>query len=189
MIPRVAWLVGTTIGLALSGFVLHFPGSFGDFAGWDPAALIFGAILGFMTGVWVGLFQWAALRLPRGPGGRLLLAMGVGIGVTHALNDGAPLSLGLPIVAAASGLAMTAAIAAILGERRPAALAASFVGWAGGLLLAALIVRWTGLPWEETPVGWSTEHAVDGVVVGLTWGVLTAMVGLPAILRRSGQPV
>ncbi len=181
-------MVGTTVGLALGGFVLHFPGSFGDLARWDPAAIgfgaIFGAILGSITGVVVGLFQWAALRLPRGPGVRLLLAMGVGIGITHALNDGAPLSLGLPIVAAASGLAMTAAVAAILRERRPAALAMSFAGWAGGLLLAAQVTDMLGLPWEETPLGWSTEHAVAGVVVGLLWGTLTVAVGLPEILKR-----
>ena len=177
-------MVGTTVGLALGGFVLHFPGSFGDLASWDPAAIVFGAILGFITGVVVGLFQWAALRLPRGPGGRQLLTMGVGIGVTHALNDGAPLSLRLPIVAAASGLAMTVAVAVILRERRPAALAMSFAGWAGGLLLAAQVADMLGLPWEDTPVGWSTEHAVAGVVVGLLWGTLTVAVGLPEILKR-----
>ena len=184
MIRRVAWVAATIIGLALGGFVLHFPGSFGDLTRWDPSAVLFGAILGFVTGVWVGLAQWVGLRLPRGPGGRLLLTMGVGIGVTHALNDGAPLSLGLPIVAAASGLAMTMAMAAILGERRPAALAASFVGWAGGLVLAARVTDLLGLPWEETPVGWSTEHAVAGMVVGLVWGTLTNATGLPKILRR-----
>ncbi len=177
-------MVGTTVGLALGGFVLHFPGSFGDSFRWNPAAIIFGAILGLITGVVVGLFQWAALRLPRGPGGRLLLTMGVGIGVTHALSDGAPLSLRLPLVAAASGLAMTVAVAAILGERRPAALAMSFAGWAGGLLLAAQVTDMLALPWEETPLGWSTEHAVAGVVVGLLWGTLTNATGLPKILRR-----
>ncbi len=187
MIERVSWVAATTVGIAVGGFVLHFPGSFGELVSWDPVALIFGALLGFVTGVWVGLFQWAALRLPRGQGGRLLLVMGVGVGVTHALNDGAPASLGLPIVTVASGLAMTAAVARLLRERRPAVLAANFVGWTGGLLLAALTVGWMGLPWEETPVGWSTEHMVDGIVVGLIWGGLTAAVGLPAILRRSGE--
>ena len=181
---RVAWVAATIIGLALGGFILHFPGSFGGLTGWDPVAVVFGGLLGFANGVLVGLPQWAALRLPRGPGGRLLLAMGVGVGVTHALNDGAPFSLGLPIVAAASGLAMTAAMAGILHERRPVALAAHFVGWAGGLLLADQVTVILGLPASETPVGWATEHAVAGLVVGLSWGVLTAAVGLPEILRR-----
>ena len=66
MIRRVAWVAATIIGLALGGFVLHFPGSFGDLTHWDPSAVLFGAILGFVTGVWVGLAQWVGLRLPRG---------------------------------------------------------------------------------------------------------------------------
>lgn len=184
MTRRVAWVAATIIGLVLGGFVLHFPGSFGDLRSWDPTALIFGGILGFMTGVWVGLFQWAALLLPRRQAGRLLLAMGIGIGITHALNDAAPSSLGLPVVALASGLGMAAAVASFLGERRPAALLACFVGWAGGLVLAAQVTSMLGLPASETPVGWATEHAVAGLVVGLAWGVLTAIAGLPEILRR-----
>ncbi|HSG84960.1 MAG TPA: hypothetical protein VLA23_01375 [Candidatus Limnocylindrales bacterium] len=31
------------------------------------------------------------------------------------------------------------------------------------------------LPWEETPVGWATEHAVQGVIVGLVWGGATVL--------------
>ena len=188
MIRRAAWVAATTIGLAVGGFVLHFPGSFGDLRSWDPTALIFGGILGFITGIWVGLLQWVALLLPRGPGARLLLAMGVGIAITHALNDAAPRGLGLPIVSIASGLGMTAAFATILGERRPVALATCFVGWAGGLLLAAQVTSILGLPASETPVGWATEHAVAGLVVGLLWGSLMAAVGLPELLRRRGEP-
>jgi hypothetical protein len=187
MIRRVAWVAATSIGLVLGGFVLHFPGSFGDLRSWDPAALIFGGILGFITGVWVGVFQWVALLLPRRRGGRLLLAMGIGIGITHALNDAAPSSLGLPIVAIASGLGTTAAVAVILGERRPVALVACFVGWAGGLLLAVQVTSTLGLPASETPVGWATEHAVAGLVVGLAWGTLTVITGLPELLRRPGE--
>jgi len=173
--------VATCIGLFASGFAFHFPGSFGQ-PFWQPAALIVGAILGFMTGVAVGLVQWAALLLPRGPGRRLLLAMGIGNAVTHALNDGAPWSVGLLAVSIVSGLAMAGAFVAVLGERRPAAAAACFVGWAGGLMIAPQVTTALHMPWEETPVGWSMEHAVAGLVVGLVWGCLTAAGGLPAAL-------
>jgi hypothetical protein len=184
VIRRVAWVVATCIGLFAGGFAFHFPGSFG-IPFWDPVAVIFGAILGFMTGVGVGLVQWAALLLPRGPGGRLLLAMGVGNAVTHGLNDGAPWSVGLLVVSIVSGLAMAGAFVAILGERRPAAVAACFIGWAGGLMIAPQVTAALHMPWEETPVGWSMEHAVAGLVVGLIWGGLTAAVGLPAALERT----
>lgn len=182
MIRRVAWVAATCIGLFIGGFAFHFPGSFG-IPFWDPVALIVGAILGFITGVGIGLVQWAALLLPRGPGGRLLLTMGVGIGVTHALNDGAPWSVGLLVVSIASGLAMAGAFIGILGERRPAAVAACFVGWAGGLMIAPEVTTAMHMPWEETPIGWSMEHAVAGLVVGLVWSGLTAAVGLPATLE------
>lgn len=186
MIRRVAWLAATALGLFAGGFVLHFPGSFGE-PDWQPAAMIFGFILGFLTGVAVGLLQWAALLLPKGPGSRLALAMGVGIGVTHAFFDGAPGSVGRTFVAIVSALAMTAAFALILRERRPAALAVCFAGWTGGLLVAAAVTSTLGMPWSETPVGWSMEHAVQGLIAGLIWGAATGWIGLPDMLSRPGE--
>jgi hypothetical protein len=187
MIRRIAWVAATCVGLSIGGFIFHFPGSFGEVFP-DPAALIFGAILGFITGIAVGLIQWAALFLPRGPGGRLVVAMGVGIGVTHALNDGVSASYGLVALSIASGLGMAGSFAAILGERRPVAVTACFIGWAGGLLVADAVTNALHMPWSETPVGWSMEHAVAGLVVGVLWGGLTAAVGLPAMLQRGAAP-
>ena len=187
MIHRFAGVATTCIGLLLGGFVLHFPGSFGEWFP-DSSALVFGAILGFLTGMAVGMIQWAALLLPRGPGGRLVLAMGVGIGVTHALNDGVSASYGLTTVSIASAVGMAGAFVAILGERRPVAVAACFIGWAGGLILANAVTIGLGMPWSETPVGWSMEHAVAGLVVGLVWGGITAAVGLPTMLQRVAVP-
>lgn len=40
-----------------------------------------------------------------------------------------------------------------------------------------------GLPREETPIGWASEHLVDGIFVGFIWGTLTALAGLPARVR------
>lgn len=189
MIRSVAWVVATTLGLVVVGFIFHFPGSFGGLGTWDVSAAIVGVILGAISGVLVGLMQWAALLLPRRAGGRLVLAMAIGIGVTHAVNDGGPNSIGLVGVSILSGLAMTGAFAGPLGERRPIALAVCFVAWTGGLLLADVVTRALGTPFEETPVGWATRHAMDGLVVGLAWGIATAAVGLPARLdRRASAP-
>ena len=110
--------------------------------------------------------------------------MGIGVGITHAVNDGGPNGVGLLGVSVLSGLAMTAGFAGPLRERRPIALATCFVAWTGGLLLAEAVTKALGMPFEESPVGWATRHAMDGLVVGLVWGIATAAVGLPAILKR-----
>lgn len=188
MATRARWVLATTIGLMVAGFIFHFPGSYGELYRWDPTALIFGGLIGFVSGVGVGLIQWGALLLGRREGLRLLLWMGLGIGLTHALHDGSPNAFPLLAVASLSGLAMAAAYAWSLRERRPIPMIAVGVAWAAGLLLANATVGWMGLPWEETPVGWSTEHAIDGAVVGLVWGVATASAGVLDQLRRP-QPL
>lgn len=184
MLRPVAWVAATTVGLVVAGFIFHFPGSFGGLGTWNVSAAIFGLILGAISGVLVGLIQWIALLLPRRAGGRLLLAMAIGVGVTHAVHDGAPNSVGLIGVPVIGGVAMLAAFAGPLGERRPIVLATCFLAWTGGLLLAEVVTKALGMPLEETPVGWATRHAMDGLVVGLVWGIATVAVGLPAILDR-----
>lgn len=184
VLPNVAWVVGTTIGLVVCGFIFHFPGSFGEYS-WEVVALVFGAILGFTTGVAVGLVQWACLALRRRAGLRLLLWMGIGNAVTHGLNDGAPWSLGIVAVSLLSGIGMAVAYVVCLDDRRPMPIVLVGFGWTAGLVLASLVVDAMGLPWEETQIGWSMQHAVSGVVVGLVWGGLTVLAGIPARLRAN----
>jgi hypothetical protein len=114
--------------------------------------------------------------------------MGLGIGITHAIHDGAPNAVGLVGAAVLSGLAFAAVYAWSFGERRPVPIAVVGVGWAVALVATALVSRWLGTPWEDTPVGWSTDHAIDGIVVGLVWGVATALVGVPDRLRPQAEP-
>lgn len=180
-VRAVVWVVATTIGLAVGGFVLHFPGSFGDASGWQAGAMVFGAILGAMTGIAVGIVQWAALRLRRAAGGRLVLFMAIAIGITHALNDGGPGSTGIVTISLLAGLGVGVAFAVLYGDRRLAIV--SGAGWAVGLVAANFVTAWLGLPWTETPVGWATDHAFDGVVVGLVWGTVTALGGALERLR------
>lgn len=178
------WIASTTFGLIVGGFVLHFPGSYGGLFGWDATAVIFGGILGFVTGLAVGLVQWAALLLRRHEGFRLVVWMGLGIGVTHGLADGAPNAFPIVAIGSVGGFVMAAAYAWSFGERRAVPLAVIGSSWAVGLLVADRVTNWMGLPWEETPVGWSTDHAFEGLIVGVIWGVATAMVGVPERLRR-----
>lgn len=187
MAQRVGWLdlgwaVATVIGLAIGGFVLHFPGSSGE-ATWQPGALVFGVIRGAVNGVAVGALVWLAIGLPRDAGKRLMVWMALGIGATHGLHDGAPARLGFPVVALLSGAAFATAYAWAIGDRRPRIVGVVGLGWAVGLLLAVSVGGALGLPWSETPIGWSTDHAVDGIVVGLVWALATIAAGVPNALR------
>ena len=65
-------------------------------------------------------------------------------------------------------------------------LVASLIGWTGGWLLADALTGAWGMPWTETPVGWSQEHAAVGIVVGLLWGTATALTGMPARIAGDG---
>ena len=183
---NVAWIVATTIGLLVGGVMFHFPGSFGVFS-WQPAALVVGVIIGFVSGVFVGMVQWAALLMKRGAGLRLLLWMGTGIAVTHGLNDGAPWSIGIVALSLACGLAMAAAYAACFDDRRPIPLLLVGLGWAGALAVAHQGIRLLPLPEEETPAAWAIAHGTEALSVAVAWGVITVFAGVPARLRADGS--
>ena len=185
--PQIRWITATTLGLALVGFGLHFPGSGGS--NWDQSAAAFGAVLGAVSGVIVGLLQWLMLRgVLHGPWSAVL-SMAVGVGFSHALADGAPSSVGPAPVAVAAALVLTGALALAYAERRPVLLAASFLGWGGGLLIAYAVTGALGLPATQDPVGWGTEHAVVGTVTGLVWGALTAGAGFRSLVPRPPVPM
>lgn len=179
---NVAWIVATTIGLLVAGVMFHFPGSFGE-PSWAPAALVVGTIIGFISGVFVGGVQWAALLLKRRAGLRLLLWMGTGIAVTHGLNDGAPWSIGNIALSTACGLAMAVAYAVCFDDRRPIPLLLIGLGWAGALFVAHYGIRVLPLPEEETPAAWATAHGAEALIVAVAWGVITVLAGVPAQLR------
>ena len=185
MIPAVAWIAATTIGLTAGGFAFHFPGSIGGQADWSLSAGVFGLILGAMTGAAVGVLQWAALLLPRRTGSRLVLAMALSIGVNHALFDASPFLVSHVLMAVAAGLATAAVFAWRLGERDRLAFAISAAAWAIGIVIADVLSDAIGLPLEETGLGWATDHAFDGLVVGLVWGGATGWTGIAGRLRTS----
>ncbi len=179
------WILTTTLGMTVGGLIFHLPGSFGGLPDWDVTATIFGLMIGFVSGVVAGLLQWAGLLLPRREGLRLLLWMGVGIGVTHALHDGGPDALSRVGVSSLSGLVMAAVYVWAIGDRRSLPAIIVGVAWAIALFAANEATNRMGLPWQEDPAGWATDHAINGLIVGAIWGVATALAGIP---ERVGQP-
>jgi hypothetical protein len=182
MVTGLTWIVAITFGLVGGGFVLHFPGSYGASV-FSVGAAVFGFVLGAVNGLLVGVLAWRALRISRQDGSRMLTAMVVIVGGTHALNDGSSTQLPFVLVQALAGLVAAGAAAWILRERRPSALAVIGGAWTLGLVLAGWSGGALGLPWTETPLGWAQDHAWDGLVTGLVWGSATAVIGLPATLR------
>jgi hypothetical protein len=185
MVTRLAWIVAITLGLLGGGFAFHFPGSYGEPV-WSVGATVFGFIIGAVNGLFVGALAWMALRLSRPEGGRLLVAMAVMVGGTHALNDGSSTQLPFAIVQLLAGLVAAGTAAWILGVRRPSAIAIIGFAWTVGLVVAGWSGDILGLPLTETPLGWAQDHAWDGLVTGLVWGIATAAVGLPGMLRPVG---
>jgi hypothetical protein len=182
------WILTTTLGMTVGGLFFHLPGSFGGLPDWDVTATIFGLMVGFVSGVVAGLLQWAGLLLPRREGLRLLLWMGVGIGITHALHDGGPDALSRVGVSSLSGLVMAAAYVWAIRDRRPVPAIVVGVAWAVALFAANEATNRMGLPWQEDPVGWATDHAINGLIVGVIWGVATALAGIPERLRQPAEP-
>ncbi len=183
MATRLAWIVAITLGLLAGGFAFHFPGSYGE-PTWSVQAGIFGFVLGGMNGLLVGALAWVALRLSRRDGIRLLGAMVVLIGGTHALNDGSSTQVSFVVVELIAGLVAAAVFRWILGEHRPAVLAIIGLAWTLGIIVGGWSGDMLGLPLTETPLGWAQDHGWDGLVTGLIWGTATAMIGLPEALRR-----
>jgi len=183
MMTRLAWIVAVTLGLTAGGFAFHFPGSYGNSV-LDPAAGLFGFLIGAVHGLVVGALIWMALRLSRPAGTRVLGAMVLIVGGTHALNDGSSTQIPFVLTEGVAGLLAAGVLAWRLGERRLVVLAVGGLAWAIGILVAGWSGSAIGLPLTETPMGWAQDHGWDGLVAGLIWGIATAAVDLPRALRR-----
>ncbi len=141
-------------------------------------------MLGAVNGLLVGGIAALALRLNRGSSSRLAGAMALLVGVTHALNDGSSTQIPFVLVQLVAGLAAAGAFAWRFTERRPTALVVIAGAWALGIVVAAWSGNALGLPLTETGLGWAQDHAWDGLVTGLVWATATAVIGVPATLRR-----
>lgn len=179
---QVAWVVAAVITLSASGFAFHFPGSYGE-PTFDTASAIFGLILGAVNGAAVGLFMGLAIRAPKAVVGRLTIAMAIAIGATHGTFDGSSTTLPPAFYALLAGLLVAAGFALCCEERAPLSMAVIGLAWGLGIWSAGLVGNALGLPREATPIGWAIDHATDGAVTGLVWGIATAANGLPSRLR------
>jgi hypothetical protein len=173
----VAWGLLTVGGLAVGGFAFHFPGSAS--ASWDMSALVFGTLLGGLNGLAVGLLQATSLRGAVSRPGRHVWTMGVIVGATHGAYDGSR-DPGL-LLQLGSGIVAAGAVRLLIGERRPRVLCGVAIGWAVGLVVASWVTPALGMPWSETPIGWSMEHLVAGVVTGTIYSVAVIVGGLPGL--------
>ncbi|TAK01049.1 MAG: hypothetical protein EPO36_06805 [Chloroflexota bacterium] len=183
MMTRLAWIAAIIVGLAAGGFAFHFPGSYGNPV-LDPSAAVVGILIGGVNGLLVGALVWMALRLSRAAGPRVLAASVVLIGLTHAMNDASSTRIPFLVVEAVAGVVAAGTAVWILRERRPRVVIVAGVAWTAGIVLGGWSGDWLGLPLSETPIGWSVDHAWDGLITGLVWGVATATIGLPDALRR-----
>lgn len=189
MVSGLAWIVAITLGLAGGGFMFHFPGSYGEPV-WSFGAAMGGFFIGAVNGLVVGVLAWAALRLSRRTGPSLLGGMVLIVGGTHALNDGSSTQAPFVLVQALAGLIASGTAVWTLRERRPTVLAIIGITWTIGLVVGGWSGDLLGLPLTETGLGWAQDHAWDGLVTGLVWGVATALVGFPSALRdRDAQVV
>jgi hypothetical protein len=178
----LAWILAVTVGLVAGGFVLHFPGSYGE-SQISVGAGVFGFLLGAVNGLLVGAVAALALRLGRGGATRLMGATALAIGVTHALNDSSSTQLPFALVQLVAGAATAGAFAWRFTERRPSALAVIGVAWALGIVVAGWSGDRIGLPLTETGLGWAQDHGWDGLVTGVIWATATAVIGVPASIR------
>jgi hypothetical protein len=168
------WTFATVLGLTAAGLVLHFPGdrvTSGLNLGLQSEAAIVGTILGAISGAFVGLIQWLAVRPVVGRAGLLALAMVAGIAVTHGLADGGGAGLGPLGVALVGGLVIGAGFAVAGYGLGGAAIAT--LGWAFGIVAAYWVADAAGLPATQDPSGWATQHTVIGAVTGTVWGLAT----------------
>ena len=182
VVVGLAWILAVTLGLVVGGFVLHFPGSYGE-SEVSVVAGVFGFLLGAINGLLVGGMAAIAIRLDRRAATRLASAMALIVGVTHALNDGSSTQVSFIVVEAIAGVAAAGVFAWRFGERRPVVLVVIGASWAVGIVLAGWSGDRFGLPFTETGLGWAQDHGWDGLVTGLVWATATAVAGVPATLR------
>lgn len=186
-IRSATWAAVTIVGLAAGGFALHFPGS--DDSVWNGSELVFGTLMGGINGLFVGFLQMLVLRGVVTDPGRIPWTTGVIVGATHGAYDFAPANdLGL-LLPFGAGIVAAIAVAIVGRERRAPVLVAVAVSWAAGLWLSAITTSALGMPWSETPVGWSMGHLVQGVVVGIVFGVVVSVVGVPTSSRGSQRAI
>lgn len=193
------WVVATVAGCAVAGALGHFPGSFpvgsGTQSEFTPSAAAFGLVMGTILALPLGVGQWLVLRRSPGVGKRWIAATALGVGLMHALGDGAPAPGGTGVLAASDGwLAVGATGGLAIGFLQALAArgrlvawtwaAGNAIAWALGIAAGLAIAYGSGLMAQSGPAAWAQQHALVGAVAGLVAGGLTGV-----LIPRSRPPM
>ena len=153
----ILWIVLTTIGLALGGYIFHYPSDFGVTRGATANILgaPFGFIIGAVSGLLLGLPQWMLLRRYVENAKRWLLTTFIGLGVMHSIGDAFPFGqylLGATVLSATLMSVMQWRILRDILTRPSLWIIVSIIGWTGGYLVGMWLLNETGLfPRAWTP--------------------------------------
>ena len=190
------WVLMSTVGFALGGFLFHFPFGFSNTLSFDLENARGGFVQGAFTGVVIGTLQFLALRKVISGAGWWIVATLVGIGVVHAIGDSIPDTIAFWMLALPSGVLVGLLQWLVLYRSFSKAgwwVAATSVSWPFGLIVGMVIDQSTGLMLLNGPDGWAMQHSVVGAVTGavvgtITGAVLVWLVDQPIEVRNTGEP-
>ncbi|MBI1801556.1 MAG: hypothetical protein HYR71_08015, partial [Chloroflexi bacterium] len=163
-----------------------FPPRLGSFGFFEFQSAAFGAILGAVPAILIGLLQRVVLRRHLILSRWWILSAASGVGLLHFLSDGFPDAKDLSIAVFASGVLVGLLQWFLLRRSMSlsawwvlASLAGWYLGWVAGMTLLDGIGL-LNLPW--TPELGFQQHGLVGSVVGMAYGILTGA-GLVWLLR------
>lgn len=171
------WVAASTVGFAIAGAILHFPGSFPPGSGeltFQPGAAVGGAVMGFVSGLVPGALLWWAAR-PRASW-MLIPATALGVGLCHALGDGLPANVDYLFIGLAAGAVL--GFAQLRSFRDPpdtiVYVAGSALGLAAGLTVGLAAAGATGLMAQAwTPSVGAQQHTLVSAIAGAFWAFAT----------------
>ena len=168
------WVTASTIGFAIAGAALHFPGSFPVGSGgtsFQPQAAVVGAVMGAVSGAVAGALLWLSIR-PRASW-LIVPATAVGFAVSHALGDGLPASVDYLVIGLVAGAVMGVAQLRAFDDRPEpfGYIAGSALGLAAGLVLGLAVADAVGLMRQSwTPTVGALQHVLVCAIAGAAWG-------------------
>ncbi len=194
------WISVNLAGFGLVGVMFHnFPLAFNLPTGLTRLgrfelmpALLGGVLFGVVPALLVGLGQWLVLRRILALSGWWVITVSAGMGLQHFLADGFPNALDLSLAVLAASTLTGLFQARLLTGRSGIAgwwAAAAIGGWWLGWLLSFAVLEAMGLRWLAWVPGLDgRQHGVQGLVVGATYSVFTAVVlqlakAVPALSR------
>ena len=205
----LVWIVVSALAFLVIGVVFHYPGDLPDsdfvafdlpFASMDLftavfslSAAAFGFVLATVTGLLVGLLQWLILQRYLARAAWWIAVTAVGIGVTHALLDGAPRAEFTPLFMLVSGLLLGVLQWIVLRNHVGQAvwwIPVSIVGWYLAWLLGMLALNASGLlSLEWAPSIGAQQHGFFSLAFGVAYGALSGVFWLWLLREQKAAAV